>query len=148
MKFSLALISTLLASAATADYLEQNTLCGDSKECTNNCRDGRYHIVTDSSGSVHFGCSVKANNPLKYSNPDCSFGLSDKTEELASSRAACDTVGGTMCPVTFDNGKTVNYCVVLSSDVEAFKENCKAAGGAVKDHNKDLSYGTLASDCK
>lgn len=138
----------MLLAAASADYLEQNALCGDSKECTDNCRAGRYHIVTDDANSIHFGCSVKANNPIKYSNPDCSFGLKDGTEEAANSRAACDTVGGKMCPFHFDNGETVNYCVMLSKDVADFKDNCKAAGGAVKEHNKDLTYDVLTDDCK
>jgi hypothetical protein len=147
MKLTIAFISTL-AALASADYLEQNTLCGDNKEFASNCRDGRYHIVSNDAGSIHFGCSVKANNPLKYSNPDCSFGLNDGTEEAASSRATCNTVGGTVCPTHFLNGETVNYCVILSKDVAAFKENCKAAGGAASDHNVDLSYGILVDGCE
>jgi hypothetical protein len=150
MKFSLALISTLLASAASADYLEQNTLCGDSKECTNNCRDGRYHIVTDSSGSVHFGCSVKANNPLKYANPDCSFSLGDGPEETSKSQATCDTVSGTLCRSTFKlEPKFVNYCVMLDKDFAAYTENCAAAKGVVRENHRDFgSYEILVDSCE
>lgn len=146
MRISLAIISTMLA-AVSADYLEQNTLCGDNKDCENNCLQGRYHIVTDDANSMHFGCSMKL--PLKYSNPDCSFGLGDGPEETEKSRATCDTVGGTLCRSTyFSEPRFVNNCVILDKDAAAFKENCKAASGTVRENNRGLSYGVLASDCE
>jgi hypothetical protein len=53
-----------------------------------------------------------------------------------------------MCPTHFLNGEIVNYCVILSKDVAAFKDNCKAAGGAASDHNVDPSYGILVDGCE
>jgi hypothetical protein len=150
MKLTIALMSTL-AALASAEYLEQNTLCGDNKDCEKNCQDGRYHIVTDDTTSIHFGCSFAPNpKPVTYANPDCAFGLGDGPEETANSRATCDTVGGTLCRMTFVMEPTfVNYCVMLNKDVAAFKESCKAASGTVTENNQDItSYENLVDRCE
>jgi hypothetical protein len=150
MKLTIAFISTLVA-LASADYLEQNTLCGDNKACEGNCQDGRYHIVTDDANSIHFGCSLTPNpKPVTYANPDCSFGLGDGPDETAKAHATCDTVAGTLCRNTYvQEPKFVNNCVMLNTDVAAFNENCKAANGTVREHNKDFgSYEILISDCE
>jgi hypothetical protein len=139
-------IISILAAATSAQFLEQNALCGDNKDCENSCVEGRYHIATDGTDSMHFGCSLQ--NPMKYSNPDCSFGLKDGAEETASSRLTCDTVGGTLCRKTYGDGETVNYCVMLDKDVAAFKDNCKAASGSARDGNKGATYETLTRDCR
>lgn len=151
MKLPIFIIPTLLAAASSAEYLEQNTLCGDNLDCQNNCQDGRYHIVTDNSNSIHFGCSLTpAAVPVTYANPDCSFGLEDGEEETANARATCDTVGGTLCRRTFHNlGRTfINYCVMLGKDVGAYEGSCEAAGGKITGHNTDMSYEILADKCE
>jgi hypothetical protein len=150
MKLTIAFISTL-AAFASADYLEQNTLCGDNKACEGNCQDGRYHIVSDDTNSIHFGCSFAPNpKPVTYANPDCSFGLGDGPEETANARATCDTVGGTLCRGEYKlEPKFVNKCVMLNKDAAAFKENCEAAGGTARDNNSDFgSYEILVDNCK
>ena len=52
-------IISILAAAISAQFLEQNALCGDNKDCENFCVEGRYHIVTDGTDSMHFGCSLQ-----------------------------------------------------------------------------------------
>lgn len=93
MKLTIALTSAL-AAFASADFLEQDKACGDNKACERNCRGGRYDILTDLLHGIHFAYVLEANNPIKYSNPDCSFGLADGEEETAKALATCDSVGG------------------------------------------------------
>jgi hypothetical protein len=149
MKLTIALISTL-AAIASADYLEQNTLCGDNKACEGNCQDGRYHIVTDDASSIHFGCSLAPRKVVTYANPDCAFGLGDGADETAKAHATCDSVSGTLCRSTFrTEPKFVNYCVMLTEDAAAFKENCEAASGTVTENHKNFkSYKILVSNCE
>jgi hypothetical protein len=148
MKLTIALISTL-AAFASADYLAQNTLCGDNRDCEKNCQGGRYHIVSDDANSIHFGCSLAPSKPVTYANPDCSFGLADGPDETSKAHDTCDSVGGTLCRSTSETEpKFVNSCIMLSEYVAAFKDNCKAASGTVTENNKEFkSYETLARQC-
>jgi hypothetical protein len=147
MKLTIAFISTL-AVLISADYLEQDALCGDNKECESKCKRGRYHLVMDDAKSIHFGCSLKPD--VKYANPDCSFGLGDGPDETAKAHATCDTVGGKLCRNTYVlEPKFVNKCVMLNSDVAAFNKNCKAANGTARENNKNIiNYGVLVSNCE
>lgn len=150
MKFNIASISAL-AALTSANFLEQNEVCGDNKDCERDSQDGRYHIVADVFHLVNFGCSLAPSpGPVTYANPDCHFGLGDGAEETAKAHAACDSVDGTFCRNTFVlEPMFVNYCVMLNKDVAAFKESCNATGGAVKEHNKDFgSYEILVNNCK
>ena len=146
----LASIPALLAALTTANYLDQNAVCGDNKECTRDCQDGAYHIVADIFHLVNFGCSRPPSpGPVTYASPDCAFGLGDVPDETAKSRATCETVGGTLCRHTYRlEPKFVNNCIVSTADVGTFQTGCEAAGGTFREGNRGLSFGILTNDCK
>lgn len=152
MKFTTAIVALFVASPAaaqTTNFLEQNVLCGDSKECESRCRDGRYHIVTEG-GSSYFGCAQKADNLRNqgYDNPDCRFGTGDGKGEAEPARAVCSGAGGKSCQMTFLDGNTFNYCIIIHSDAPKFAEACQAANGTVGKNNEDTPFDILAEDCK
>lgn len=153
MQFTAAAIALLIASANAAtrtNYLEQDAICGDTKDCEAACRDGRYYVVKDNNNGFNFGCSQKANNEFfqGYDNPDCRFGTGDGKGELDQSRTVCDAVGGKLCPFLFGNGETVNYCVFVHEDAAKFKESCEANKGTVRVQNEDLPADIAFEDCK
>lgn len=147
MKFTLAVIAAALSASpfAAGLYLDQNAVCGDSIECSKNCLGGGYHVASDRLGNVHFGCSTT----VKYSNPDCSFGL-EGPDETQNARAVCDTVGGTLCRHTYLTGRRlINKCVMADEDVAAFSSNCKAANGTF--HTASFTgkgYALLTGSCE
>ncbi|KAJ3497204.1 hypothetical protein NLG97_g2080 [Lecanicillium saksenae] len=101
MKFTAVIVALLVvspAAAQTTNFLEQNILCGDSKECKSRCRDGRYHIMTEGRSS-YFRCAQKADNTRNqgYDNPDCRFGTGDGKGEAEQARATCSAAGGKSC---------------------------------------------------
>lgn len=151
MKFTTTIIALFLAwpaASQTTNFLEQNVLCGDNKECESRCRDGRYHIVTER-GSSFFGCTQEADNLRNqgYDNPDCRFGTGDGKGEAEQARAACSAAGGKSCQMTFLDGNTFNYCIVIHSDAPKFEAACKAANGVVGKNNEDISLEILADGC-
>ncbi|KAJ2968791.1 hypothetical protein NQ176_g9008 [Zarea fungicola] len=152
MKFTAAIVAFFVASpgaAQTTNYLEQNVLCGDSKDCETRCRDGRYHIVKSSEGP-YFGCAQKADNTRNqgYDNPDCRFGTGDGKSEAAQAQAVCSAAGGKSCQMTFLDGNTFNYCIIIHSEAPKFTEACKAAKGIVGKNNEDTPFKILEDGCK
>ena len=64
MKLSLlASIPALLAALTTANYLDQNAVCGDNKECSRDCQDGAYHTVASIFKSTSSTSAARAPHP-------------------------------------------------------------------------------------
>ena len=148
MRLSLALVSTLAAVTASADFLGQDKACGDNKLCEHNCEEGRYHILTDLINGIHFGCLL-APAPITYSNPDCLFvqedGAVDGADGTTRARVVCDNVGGTLCERKSTSG---DYCIVLDKNLGAFVLQCEKYHGTPTENSSGLSYKAASSDCK
>lgn len=66
------------------NYLEQDVICGDIKDCEVVCCDGWYYVVKDNNNGFNFGCFQKVNNEFfqGYDNLDCWFGIGDGKGEF------------------------------------------------------------------
>ncbi|KAJ5901743.1 hypothetical protein N7495_002271 [Penicillium taxi] len=118
----LASVILALASSALA-FLPANHACGDSIECSNNCYQGRYEVVSTLGGQF-FGC--KTGRPETYAALECQTG---NNRDVYYS---CITAGGNLA--------CAGVCVIKEEYYPTFKKTCEDRTGELYAVGRQLSY--------